>query len=226
MKDDAMTHLEATLQILKTPSEGDSPDHTIGRAMARVEMAIEALRTAQQPQAPVIYAQRNQLADLIDGLQNDEKWCNPEVMADCILTKFGVKPQAPEVEVQIVPEPSAGLLAKWAHDLEYSTLDEEAEAFAKNFKTIPDAASRGFYVGWKLALLTSRQAPVVAVPGWESRWSFEPHGPDGQFALYEGRTRHTHGKRLCNLSDFDGNREDTLRAILTGHALLQSNGGR
>lgn len=56
--------------------------------------------------------------------------------------------QAPDVEA----EPSAGLLAKWAHNGEYTDLDREAEAFAANFSSVPNAASRGFYVGWKLAL--------------------------------------------------------------------------
>ena len=53
-------------------------------------------------------------------------------------------------------------------------------------------------------------------------WTIEPHGPEGQFALYEGRNGHLHGLRLCNLSDFDGNREKTLRAILEGHSALRT----
>jgi hypothetical protein len=56
----------------------------------------------------------------------------------------------------VEPEPSVRLLRKWAHNGEYTGLDKEAEAFATYIIDIPDAASRGFYVGWKLALLTSR----------------------------------------------------------------------
>lgn len=54
--------------------------------------------------------------------------------------------------------PSAGLLEKWAHNGEYTDLDKEAEAFASNFTSIPNAASRGYYVGWRLAIAIIRQA--------------------------------------------------------------------
>ncbi len=64
-------------------------NHALGR--------IKSILTTTQS-APSINATRDQLSDLIDGLQNDEKWCNPDVMADCILTKYGVTTQsAPSV---------------------------------------------------------------------------------------------------------------------------------
>lgn len=61
-------------------------------------------------------------------------------------------------------EPSAGLLAQWAHNGVYTEMDKEAEAFAANFKSIPDAASRGFYVGWKLAVTTLTKEKLKAAP--------------------------------------------------------------
>lgn len=91
-----------------------------------------------------------------DGKWIEERECRKVAKAIMSHATALQHPQ-PKAVSGAVPEPSAGLLSKWAHDLDYSDLDEEAEAFAKNFKTIPDAASRGFYVGWKLALLTSRQ---------------------------------------------------------------------
>lgn len=36
-----------------------------------------------------------------------------------------------------------------------------------------------------------------------SLYSIEPHGEEGTYALYQGRSAVTHGMRLCNLSDFD-----------------------
>ncbi len=46
-------------------------------------------------------------------------------------------------------------------------------------------------------------------------WTIEPHGPEGQFALYEGRSPLFHGSRLCNLSDFDANGAKTMARIVS-----------
>jgi len=64
---------------------------------------------------------------------------------------------APAAEVPSV-EPSMEALIEWACNVETTELDEEAEAFANRGDKpilVPDSAARGFYVGWKLALLTS-----------------------------------------------------------------------
>jgi hypothetical protein len=60
--------------------------------------AAWTLPTVQASVVPSINATRDQLAGLIDGLQNDERWCEPNVMADCILTKYGQAPVVPSVE--------------------------------------------------------------------------------------------------------------------------------
>lgn len=46
------------------------------------------------------------------------------------------------------------------------------------------------------------------------KFSIEPHGQDGQYALYVGRDVSHHGLRLCNLYDFDKNRESTISMIV------------
>lgn len=35
------------------------------------------------------------------------------------------------------------------------------------------------------------------------KYCIEPHGPDGQLALYVGRSRLAHGARICNINDID-----------------------
>lgn len=45
------------------------------------------------------------------------------------------------------------------------------------------------------------------------KYTIEPHGPAGQYALYFGRDKDHHGLRLCNLSDFDMNAPETIRLI-------------
>lgn len=47
------------------------------------------------------------------------------------------------------------------------------------------------------------------------KFTIEPHGPDGQFALYIGRDNNHHGFRLCNLYDFDMNKKETIDSIVT-----------
>ena len=51
MKDDVMIHLEHAREALMSPFGDETPHHAIGRDLARIEMAIDALRTA--PVAPV-----------------------------------------------------------------------------------------------------------------------------------------------------------------------------
>lgn len=49
--------------------------------------------------------------------------------------------------------------------------------------------------------------PVNALPSASSilKFSFEPHGPAGQYALYHGRTPDREGRKICNLYDFSFN---------------------
>ncbi|MCK9576854.1 MAG: hypothetical protein M0R51_13195 [Clostridia bacterium] len=47
----------------------------------------------------------------------------------------------------------------------------------------------------------------------ESKYSIEPHGEEGQYALYYGRDCQHHGARLCNLYDFDMNKDKVIRDI-------------
>jgi hypothetical protein len=44
----------------------------------------------------------------------------------------------------------------------------------------------------------------------ESKYSIEPHGEEGQYALYYGRDYQHHGERLCNLYDFDVNKDKVI----------------
>ena len=44
------------------------------------------------------------------------------------------------------------------------------------------------------------------------KYSIEEHG-DG-YALYLGRDQDHHGLRLCNLSDFDSNKENIIKTIV------------
>lgn len=49
----------------------------------------------------------------------------------------------------------------------------------------------------------------------EAGYSIEPHGPEGQYALYLGRGPGSHGLNLCALSDFDAaSKGETERQIL------------
>ena len=47
----------------------------------------------------------------------------------------------------------------------------------------------------------------------ESKYSIEPHGEEGQYTLYYGRDCQHHGARLCNLYDFDMNKDKVIRDI-------------
>ena len=60
----------------------------------------------------------------------------------------------------VVEAPDPVKLTQWAFNGEYTDLDKEAEAFAANFTTIPNAAARGYYIGWKLALAAIRNGGV------------------------------------------------------------------
>lgn len=47
------------------------------------------------------------------------------------------------------------------------------------------------------------------------QYTIEPHGSEGEFALYYGRSAVAHGLRLCQLSDFDRNGERVRYDIKT-----------
>lgn len=68
--------------------------------------------------------------------------------------------------------------------------------------------------------------PELAIEAWQkdgiktfnaepSRYSIEPHGVAGSYALYVGRSMSAHGARLCNLSDFDANGEAVRGMIIS-----------
>lgn len=46
------------------------------------------------------------------------------------------------------------------------------------------------------------------------RYSIEPHGPEGQFALYFGRGFSKHGFRLCNITESDENIRNLIELAL------------
>jgi hypothetical protein len=47
------------------------------------------------------------------------------------------------------------------------------------------------------------------------KFTIEPHGAEGQVALYIGRSNNDRGARLCNLYDFDINKKSTIDSIET-----------
>jgi len=46
------------------------------------------------------------------------------------------------------------------------------------------------------------------------KYTIEPHGVTGQYALYKGRDTIHHGARLCNINDFDMNEKQTIKMIV------------
>jgi len=54
----------------------------------------------------------------------------------------------------------------------------------------------------------------------DDKYSIEPHGPEGNYAIYLGRCPHKHGARLGNLSDLDMNGDKFIELIT--HSLNNS----
>jgi hypothetical protein len=46
------------------------------------------------------------------------------------------------------------------------------------------------------------------------KYSIEPHGQPGEYALYFGRDMYRHGANLCKLSEFDAKGEETRKMIV------------
>lgn len=46
------------------------------------------------------------------------------------------------------------------------------------------------------------------------KYSIEPHGQPGEYALYFGRDQHHHGANLCKLSEFDAKGEESRKMIV------------
>lgn len=46
------------------------------------------------------------------------------------------------------------------------------------------------------------------------KYSIEPHGQPGEYALYFGRDMHHHGANLCKLSEFDAKGEESRKMIV------------
>lgn len=92
--------------------------------------------------------------------------------------------------------------------------DEDPRTFAYHVGCgICGAKGRNRYpIGWC-------ETPEQAVEAWNDRgepmlsqdYHLEPLGPEGQFALYNGRTPRHPGQRLCLMYDFGYNRVEAHR---------------
>lgn len=54
----------------------------------------------------------------------------------------------------------------------------------------------------------------------ERKHSIEPHGEE--YAIYSGRSKGSHGFRLCNVHDFDMSKARTVRTIDAGLLALEA----
>ncbi len=81
----------------------------------------------------------------------------------------------------------------------------------------PEDAERK--TAWDSGWVDGRVRGVVELEPEVARYSIEPHGPEGSYALYRGRSKTTHGLNLCRLSDFDWGVRGVIIRQLLEHAL-------